>query len=242
MKTKITSSLFMFLLSLTLTSCYFDDIDGRGPVVKQELVLPTFESIDFQIAGEVTVIQGAEQKVLVTSQRNIIEKLNTRVVNGNWEIDLEHGRYDYDVMSITIILPNVEDIRLSGSGTITLNNFEVQNNMEFILAGSGKIIIGEVSGAAFVNAEVIGSGSIIANEPFNGLHQLDVEILGSGIFTGFQMETDVCHVDIIGSGNAQVHPNSTLEVNIDGSGSVFYKGNPSISTSITGSGRVIDSN
>jgi hypothetical protein len=242
MKTKITSSLFAFLLMLSVTSCYFDDIDGRDPVVKQELILPSFESIDFQISGDVTVIQGAEQQVFVTSQRNIIEKLNTRVVNGNWEISLEHGRYDYDVMSITIILPNIEDIHLSGSGTIELDNFEVQNNIEFILAGSGKVNIGEISGPAFVKAEVIGSGSIIANKPFNGLHQLDVEIYGSGMFRGFQIEPEVCHVDITGSGSAQVHPISTLDVNIDGSGSVFYKGNPSISTSITGSGIVIDSN
>lgn len=242
MKTRITSSLFLSLLFLSLTSCYFDEIDGRGPVVKEELVLPTFESIDFQIAGEVTIIQGAEQRVLVTSQRNIIEKLNTRVVNGKWEISLEPGHYEYDVMSITIVLPNIEDIHLSGSGTITLDDFEVQNNMEFLMAGSGKIIIGEISGPAFVEAAVIGSGSIIANKPFNGLHQLDVEILGSGMFRGFQIEPEVCHVEIIGSGSAQVHPISTLDVNIEGSGSVYYKGKPSISTSITGSGRVIDSN
>ena len=242
MKTKIISSLFIFLLCLSLTSCYYDDIDGEGPVVKQELVLPAFESIDFQIAGDVTIIQGTEQQVLVTSHSNIIERLNTRVVNGNWEISLENGRYDYKIMSITIILPNIEDVRLSGSGTITLDDFEVQNNMEFVLAGSGKIIIGEISGPAFVEAEVIGSGSIIANEQFNGLHQLDVEILGSGMFTGFNMETDVCHVNITGSGSAQVHPISSLDVNVDGSGSVYYKGNPSISTTITGSGRVIDSN
>lgn len=232
----------MSLLFLSLTSCFYDEIEGNGPIVNQELVLSPFESIDFQIAGEVTVIQGAEQRVTVTSQSNIIAKLKRRVVNGVLEIGLPHGIYDYERMSITIVVPDIKDVILSGSGTITIDDFEVQHNMDIVLAGSGKIIINEMNGPEFISAEVVGSGSIIAKKPIVGLRQLDVDILGSGIFSGFQMTADVCNVNITGSGNAQVHPNNILDVDIEGSGSVFYKGNPSISKSITGSGSVVDSN
>ena len=86
-----------------------------------------------------------------------------------------------------------------------------------------------------------GSGNVTITSPME-TDYLDISLMGSCSFKGFNLSALSCQVDITGSGNCEVTVNTRLDVDIDGSGSVFYKGTPSIKDHISGSGRVVDSN
>ncbi len=225
-----------------LSSCSDDDVDGMGPVVTEEIVLEDFRSVDFQIAGEVIITQGAEQEVLVTSQANIIEHINRTVSNGTWDIGLGDGNYKYSTMRIEITVPNIEGVELSGSGGVAVEEFANQGNMNVALTGSGNLSLMNIDGPEVMSVVISGSGSIEAAGTFSELDELDVTISGSGSYRGFAIPCRSCDVLISGSGSSEVTVSDVLNVTIPGSGNVRYKGQPDITSNISGSGTVINAN
>jgi hypothetical protein len=87
----------------------------------------------------------------------------------------------------------------------------------------------------------IGTGNVIISD-FNHQPSLEIYLEGSGSYLGFPLTAENCSVEILGSGDAEVSANKSLDVDIEGSGNVYYKGSPSITEDISGSGKVIDSN
>ncbi len=86
-----------------------------------------------------------------------------------------------------------------------------------------------------------GSGNLTINTPMVTDH-LEVQLMGSGSFSGFLLSTRTCQADIVGSGNIEISVANHLDATLEGSGSVFYKGTPLIKEDIQGSGRVVDAN
>ena len=104
---------------------------------------------------------------------------------------------------------------------------------------------------------IAGSGSIIGQDSFEGLDEIDFSIAGSGDidFAGSAKELKIsiagsgdikaedfsvadCEVSIAGSGDCNISVNENLKVSIAGSGDVNYKGRPRIKSSIAGSGNL----
>ncbi len=87
----------------------------------------------------------------------------------------------------------------------------------------------------------VGSGNAAITTPMETDH-LEVQLMGSGNFNGFQLTAETCQVDIVGSGNCEITVNKHLDASLEGSGSVYYKGNPTILEDSEGSGRVFNAN
>lgn len=234
----------LLLMSLTFTSCDKETNckSGSGGIVTRTLEFPAFTSIDFQEAGEVIISQGPEQEVVAVGDANVVSDLNLNVDNGLWEIEFDDRCYKNYELTIHITVPNLKAAYLSGSGSITINDFEDQTNLSLVISGSGTTFLSAFDGPENLYASISGSGNIITSADIPSLKFLDVSISGSGTFEGFPVITDECDVDISGSGNCQVNVNDKLDVHISGSGSVFYKGTPTLNTHITGSGVVINAN
>lgn len=235
----------LFLASLAFTSCSKDNNckSGSGSSTTRNLSLSTITSIDFEQAGEVIITQGITQAVVVTGDENVVNDIDTDVDNGVWKIDFDKDCYkDYD-LTIFITVVNINEIALSGSGSITVNDFTgQQNNLSLDISGSGSIFLSAFDGPQDMTVDISGSGTIEASADIATLKNLDIKISGSGNYDGFSISSDNCDIDIPGSGNCKVTVNNSLDVKISGSGSVFYKGNPSITSNITGSGEIIDAN
>jgi hypothetical protein len=231
------------LLAVAMTSCDNDlCIDGRGPVFEQELQVDNFIGFDLMEAGDVTVYQGTEQKVLVRAEANIFDRLETDVRSGVWEIDLGRGCFrDYE-LSIEITVTDLEEVILSGSGDIYIDDFDDQEELLVDISGSGDIEIGSFSGTEEIDISISGSGNIDIVTDFPDLEEMNINISGSGKVKAFPAETRNCYINISGSGSCEVSVTDLLDVNISGSGSIFYKGFPMVKSKITGSGTINDAN
>jgi hypothetical protein len=234
----------LMLCTLLITSCSkdFRCADGSGSMTTKELSVSTFTGIDFALAGDVNITQGNTQKVSVTGNSNIVRKIETRVSGGVWDIDFGKDCFNDYELSVNITTPNIEEIYLSGSGDITLNNFSDQEDLTLRISGSGSMDIGAFSGCEELSVNISGNGSIKGNSDFTELKKLSIGISGSGSYEGFPIRTDDCNIDLSGSGNCEVFVRENLDVKISGSGTVYYEGNPSVSLNISGSGKVVDAN
>jgi len=234
----------LVLSSLLFASCENNGIciSGEGTVVTKTVSISSFSEIDMTEAGTIIISQGAVQEVKVTGHPNIIDRLETKVVGNRWDIDLESGCYkDYD-LTISITVPNLQNVVLSGSGSITINDFENQANLAVSIPGSGDITMNSFNGTENLDIVISGSGDISADSLLPNLINTNMSISGSGNINGFSLNTDNCDVSISGSGNVKIGVENQLAVFISGSGNIYYKGYPTIISKITGSGEIVNAN
>lgn len=228
------------IISLLFISCSDDNlfITGQGEIITQEIELEDFNSIAMSGSHEVIISKGAIQKIEVTGHSNIIERLNRSIQQDTWEITLKNGNYKNADLEIHIIIPETNNLYLSGSGSIIVNEFSSTNNVTISNSGSGQIELNKNSGCENLTISMDGSGSVYANNQFEDLQELDIDMDGSGNYFGAKNKTENCKIDISGSAQCDVFVYDFLSVKIAGSGEVNYKGNPTIETNISGSGKV----
>lgn len=204
-------------LGLAVAGCGSDSCaSGSGRIVSQTLDLSSVTGLDFQVGGDVTVVPGTTQQVVVRSQQNVIDLLNTDVINGIWEIGYTECVEGINEFSVAITLPELESVELSGAGTI---DAETQSDaIETILSGAGTVTL---------------SGETTSQQ---------VLLEGSGTIEAFDLTSAETSVVLTGQGTVNVTATDQLDVDLIGTGTVAYKGDPQLDLSVTGVGRVVDAN
>jgi hypothetical protein len=191
-------------------------VGGSGPIVSQTLDLSSFTGFDFQVGGDVTVVPGSTQQVVVRSQENVIDILNRDVINGVWEIGYTQCAEGIGEFSVDITVPELDRVVLSGAGTV--NAQTEASAIDTILSGAGTVTL---------------SGEATSQQ---------VTLEGSGTVEAFDLTTDETSVVLTGQGTVNVSASEQLNVDLSGAGAVFYKGDPVLNVRITGPGSVVDAN
>lgn len=223
------------LSALGIQSCH--KIDGNGPIVSESRNISGFNAINAGIDGTIYYTQGPSYNVEIHAQKNIIDILETRVSNGELKIDIDYHRIlgRHDPVEIYITSPDITSLALSGSGDIKATNAISTGNMDLKISGSGTITLPAIQ-ASYLHAKISGSGDMFVNG--GTVDREKLEISGSGNADMLNVEGRAGETHTSGSGTAKVNLSETLDVHISGSGDVFYKGHPLITTSISGSGKL----
>jgi hypothetical protein len=212
---------------------------GEGPMVTQTRTVGNFTGISSEMSGKVNFAIAPEYKVEITAQQNILDVLNTNVVNGVLHIDFKNNVRvrEHEDLLINITAPSADYFRLSGSGNMNVQGDITANNLKVTLSGSGDITVQNAVIVDKIDTDISGSGNISIAD--GSAVNEDVDISGSGKveMAGVAAQNAVTHTS--GSGDVKLALSTNLDAHISGSGSVFYHGNPIISTHISGSGRVI---
>jgi hypothetical protein len=242
---KKLSILFVLLIAISFTSCLRDVfcIEGKGDIVTVELELDDFNAINAIGVFDIFITQGSTQHVEIKGEENIIDHLETNVTGNIWDIQLDddHCYTDYN-LTLYIEVPDIEEITITGSSDVYIEDFTEQESLELNIIGSGDVEINEFLGCENLEIKISGTGDIDCKGQFDNLKQLDIDVTGSGDFDGFYAITDYCNINISGSGDCEVYVLKELDVNISGTGNIYYKGNPSITTNISGLGDIYNEN
>jgi hypothetical protein len=220
-----------------------DCFTSTGPVVKEERMLPSFDSVSLSdnISLYITYDSTATGQVVVEGGRNLIPGIVTEVVNH--QLNIYNTNWCNWVRSYTNPL-NVY-IRTSHLSKIEYN-------------ASGDLISTDTLKFDTLKVEVWGGcGSIrLKLNTFQGyfvehLGTADFDLRGRcailnlyagqyGPFNCAELVSNYCYVTTIASNDCRVNVHSVLEVSIGNIGNVYYTGDPdSISWVITGSGKLI---
>lgn len=197
---------------------YQDTIEGSGSSISEIRNVTEFTKVSSEGVFEVTVTHGNSQSAEITANDNIIQRLKTEVVDNELRLYLDDRNYKDISLKANIVAERINSIKNTGIGDFVISNVDENGNFNISNSGTGNI---SITG----NAE-----------------SLTLENVGDGKFNGFEFIVLNCSAKIIGSGDCEVHPISTLNVDIEGSGDVYYKGTPAIEANIAGSGKVIDAN
>jgi uncharacterized lipoprotein YajG len=216
---KILVVLMVVALSLSACSALPNVLNitrGSGNVTSETREISGVTSVDSTGAADVDITFGEAESVVVEAEDNIVPLIETEVEGGRLVIGTKSNTSYSNKKPVTVhvTLKSLEVVSLSGSGSITVQNF-LGDALKVDLSGSGDI---NVSGTA---------------------DSADLTLGGSGKINGEQFKADSVKVSVDGSGDARVYVSEQLEADVSGSGSIRYSGNPKqVSKNVIGSGSI----
>jgi hypothetical protein len=242
MKTRsIVRVAFLAVLTVLAYACEstWSCLRGNGVPGEETRTIEGFTGVVSEGEFDVFIVPDADFGVTLEADENLIQYIRTRL-SGNTLI-VDQGtrkclRSDNPIR-ITVQMPRVEYLNLTGSGMITGDNIEA-DELTVHLTGSGLIDLRGLK-TGLLDALITGSGEMIF---WGETVDADLDITGSGMIKAFHLESVNCIANISGSGSMQVKVEKLLTAYISGSGNIYYQGNPSVSANITGTGAVLNSN
>jgi hypothetical protein len=182
-----------------------------------------FTKISYGISGKLLFRQGSPQRVELSGDKDLLEKIETKV-EGDRLVIRREGRWldwswgDNDDVEVYITVPTLTGISVSGSGDAIGQNVIKSDEMALRVSGSGDLRI-EIDVTGDVSANVSGSGDI---EVKGRAGDFESGVSGSGKVLVASLEAQDCEFDISGSGRIEVKGTSrTVRVQISGSGKVI---------------------
>ena len=228
-------------LIVTTASCKKGGVfcyKGDGNIVTEVRSHTDFSKISIEMGADLYIEQGETYEVKVEASENIQEIIETKVVGSTLEIDLKKGKClknSYEV-KVYVVMPELDDISISGSGDVSIDDLFVGNRLDVSISGSGNLDFDQLDYNE-LDVSISGSGDLFLNS-VDTLVSESINISGSGEIHSYDLPAKHVEIKVSGSGDCEVHAVETLDISISGSGDVSYKGNPIIDQSISGSGSV----
>jgi Protein of unknown function (DUF2807). len=235
MKSKrITSLIAIFALVLSSTIAFAQKTEDRK--------VSSFESISLSIAAKVYVSQNEKTSVKINGYADDLDEIVTEIDGSTLKIKRKKNKgwnwnnRSFKKVEIYISTPNVEDLRISGSGNIIAKTPIQSGSVNYAISGSGNIIIDKLK-ADNVECHISGSGDIRLKGECQD--ELEIHISGSGDVEAGYFEAKSVDVRISGSGDCKVYASEKINARVAGSGDIYYRGNPEyVDSKSAGSGSI----
>lgn len=239
MNSKQTLPILILSLLLISTACvdlnFFPCIKPSGEVVEEIRITDDFNAINVLLPANVYVTLDTYNSISIVSTENILEHISTSARGQTLYIDnTQCMQTSDDDIVVFITTPDINSVKLSGSGNIYLNSPFTGQDATLEISGSGNIY------CSYMNYEHLTtsiSGSGTANL-IGDVKNHRVQISGSGKVNAFELFSEYAQIQISGSGQARVNVWDHLDAGISGSGNIYYSGNPTVNINISGSGAV----
>lgn len=221
MKTKL-------LLLLAIASALFfascEDEFGSSEKIEKEFSLNGFDEVDLGDAFKIDIVRGGSFKVKARGTVRDINDLQLRVNNGRLTGKYEPSRNNRKRTEITIEMPELNYLRLSGATKTRFYGFEAQNdNLELDVSGASEV--DGVSTWKYLKLTISGASEVRLE---GTTPTIDANISGVSKFYGNNLNATKVHVNVSGVSKANVRVLTELTGNVSGNSELGYIGNPSI--------------
>jgi len=214
----------------------FTRIEGSGKLDSEERSVSDFRKVQFSGIGTLYIDHGDVETLIVEADDNLLEYIETEVLNEVLYIDLREGVNINPKEKITyhLTIKDLDDISISGVGNVKAPDLE-SKKFNIDLSGASNIEINQlIASELHVRLSGVGNISIKGGQIINQ----DIRISGSGSYSASNLESNVVKIDLSGLGSASVWATEELTVNISGAGKVDYAGQPSVNSNISGVGKL----
>ncbi|HRI60096.1 MAG TPA: head GIN domain-containing protein [Saprospiraceae bacterium] len=236
-KRNLSASALLILPALLLfTACDPDAIRGDGNLVTETRNEKDFDGLEVSVPGKINLKHGANFKVEVQVEENLLPYLVTEVEpDGNLHIYFSREVRDVDGLVVWVTMPELESVQMSGSAELVTDGIFEGASLDLDVSGSGEIRMNFID-YDDIDIQLSGSG-YIELEGTGG--ELNAHVSGSGDIVALDCPVREAEVHVSGSGTVKVDVAQKLTAHISGSGDVYYQGSPVVDSEISGSGRVV---
>lgn len=203
----------------------------------EERPIAEFQAISLDGVGVVDFVQDDVTSLKIEAEPDALPLITTEVKDGTLHIQTKmltvkaiHFKH---APTYIVTGPNLNQLDLRGAGRAKIGHLKA-DQLAVNVDGAGDVrLMNQTLGACRI--KIAGAGNIKAA----GIATTqDIDITGTGNFSGEQFVGETAKVSISGAGRAKVHATQDLAVEIGGVGSVTYVGDPRITPNVGGLGRV----
>ena len=257
-RAKLLLSLVLGTLMIMACSLVgFGTVRGSGNVVEESRTVNDITSVELATLGNLTIQVGDSESFRIEAEDNLIEYIETEVLNGNLRIKTRNNitlsntrpvNYYLTVTGLEAIqisssgdiqAPDLEaeqfSISISSSGDLEMGDLET-DRLTVNISSSGDMSMGELNADTLeVNISSSGNLTIAGGQ----VEMQNIGISSSGNYTAQDLESEEADVRLSSSGSATIWVQDSLEANLSSSGDLRYRGNPSVNSHTSSSGDVI---
>lgn len=224
-KIQILSALFaLAIILLASGNLSAQRLTGNKNVITQERNVDAFTGIEAGGAFVIYVTTKDQTSVVVESDENLMDAIETKVQGGKLKIS-SSGIRNATKLNIYVTAPQINYINLSGAAKLQGNNSLQTEKMEIIASGASEIDVELNADELTVNA----SGASDVDLSGNAGHS---NIIASGASNVKAKDLITQSADVNASGASNISVNATENVNTETSGAsdVRIMGEPKISS------------
>lgn len=210
---KILTTLAFISVLFSFTACS-KGIQGNGDVASAVRNVPTFQKVSVRGAINVLITTAKPQKVVVTTDSNLLAAIQTEIKNGTLIIQSIGDINPTATPVVTIRMNTLTAVNSEGAVKLTVTNLKTNN---FSV---------HTEGASQVNL----TGAVKA---------LQISSEGASVVEAVPLKANTTTVNITGAAKVRVTAVKTLNIKITGAGSVEYAGNPVVNQNVTGVGKIL---
>lgn len=176
-----------------------------------------FNRVVLEGAADIEITVGGSPSVAVTSEAELMDRIETEVRNNTLYISQDYRRWrDWDDadLYIAIVTPSLDGVEVDGAGDIEVTGID-SNDFEVEIKGAGDITL---------------SGKCVSAS-----YQID----GAGDIDAEQLECEHVTITVNGAGDADIFATETVDATLNGVGDVTISGNPdSVKQRVNGFGEI----
>ncbi len=205
------------------------------PIFAQPIIpdISGVKNVELGLACKVTLIQADKASITITGDEDALEDVHTRLRGDRLEIyNKNHHQHKNDVI-ITITLPDLKELSLSGVVDIRTPDQVNYNDFSVEVSGVADIDLKVKSKMFNLDASGVLSGDIIGETT-----DLKIEISGVGKLDASEFKSENCEVEVSGVAKASVYAVEKLDASVSGMGRITYQGRPVINKSSSGFGSI----
>ena len=247
---------FMVFACQAVTLQTFKPIRGSGKITSQDRPVSDFDQVSLDGIGNLTIVQGDEESLVVEADDNLMEYIVTEVRGRTLHIGIKESmellpsqpiQYQLalkQIISLTTsglgrvsaesLNSNELKIELSGAGDVGLGNLRVES-FALNMSGLGNVSIGSLNGERLA-VDMSGAGNCQVNG--GQVDNQTIDISGAGSYLAPDLQSKVANLHTSGAGKIILWVTDALDVELSGIGNVEYYGTPTVTQEISGIGSV----
>ena len=122
---KIILLMLIIMSIIIITSCVsMNSIKGSGIIVSENRELTNFNSIKLLGSIDVNINSSDNYNCTISGDDNLIPLIKTEVLHNNLQISINKSYSSTDGLVVNVNAPKYDEVSISGSGDININDFK----------------------------------------------------------------------------------------------------------------------
>jgi hypothetical protein len=216
------------------------ELEGSGNVVSEQRSIAGVSRVTIEGPGLLIVAQGESEGLSITTDDNILEKIETDVDGDELEISYERSGFTTlsrihptEEIRFELTVRELARIEIDGSASVELDGLQ-GDRLELVINGAGDAFL---RGLRLDELAVTVNGASTVDVA-GTVDRQEIELNGSVNFRAANLASREAVVEVNGDADATVRVSERLEVTIDGRGLVEYIGDPDVTQQISGAGEL----
>ncbi len=220
-KNKLTLLIFAFAAFITPTKA-ISQIEGSGKVEKQDRSLPEFNRIEVGSAFTVFLTKGEPSSVIVETDDNLKEEIQTLVSNGTLRINSGAIKNPTSLKAY-VTAPNITEIELTGAARLQSSNVLSYPVLKLNASGASRANV-ELN-TQELNTAATGASRITLRGSANNHTS---EVAGASSVNAMMLNTITTSTYVSGASKISVFAKNKLTADVKDAAVVSYFDNPDI--------------